>query len=77
MGPYFQRGMSLKARVWVDHCRMVIDMNETQLKMAAQLRAFFQRHAGFEFQPIGEGSLRYERIAAVLRRLGYPRKKVF
>ena len=55
---------------------MVIDMNETQLKTVAQLRTFLNGTLGVEFRPMGEGSLRYERIAAVLRRLGYPKKKV-
>ena len=75
MGPYFQRGMSLKARVWVDHCRIVSDMNETQLETVAQLRAFFNGTRAVEFQPIGENSLRYEHIASVLRRFGYRRLK--
>ncbi len=56
---------------------MVIDMNETQLKTVAQLRTFLNGTLVVEFQPIGEDSLRYEHIAAVLRRLGYPKKKVF
>jgi len=54
---------------------MVIDMNETRLKTVAQLRAFFNGTLAVEFQPIGEDSLRYEHIAAVLRRLGYRRLK--
>lgn len=54
---------------------MVIDMNETQLKTVAQLRAFLNGTLAVEFQPIGEDSLRYEHIAAVLRRLGYRRLK--
>ncbi|MGH8602648.1 MAG: integrase [Gammaproteobacteria bacterium] len=54
---------------------MVIDMNETQLKTVAQLGAFFNGTRAVEFQPIGEDSLRYEHIAAVLRRLGYRRLK--
>ena len=54
---------------------MVIDMNETQLKTVAQLRTFLNGTLAVEFQPIGEDSLRYEHIAAVLRRLGYRRLK--
>ena len=56
---------------------MVIDMNETQLKTVAQLYTFLNGTLAVEFQPMGEGSLRYEHIAAVLTRLRYPRKKVF
>ena len=55
--------------------RMVIDMNETQLKRVTQLRTFLNGTRAVEFQPIGEDSLRYEQIAAVLRRLGYRRLK--
>ena len=54
---------------------MVIDMNETQLKTVAQLRTFLNGTLAVEFQPMGEGSLRDEHIAAVLRRLGYRRLK--
>lgn len=54
---------------------MVIDMNETQLKTVAQLRTFLNGTLVVEFQPIGEDSLRYEHIAAVLGRLGYRRLK--
>ena len=54
---------------------MVIDMNETQLKTVAQLGAFFNGTRAVEFKPIGEDSLRYEHIAAVLRRLEYRRLK--
>ncbi|MFH0341675.1 MAG: hypothetical protein ACHBNF_05980 [Chromatiales bacterium] len=50
-------------------------MNETQLKKVAQLRAFLNGTLAVGFQPIGEDSLRYEHIAAVLRRLGYRRLK--
>lgn len=54
---------------------MVIDMNETELKTVAQLRAFLNGTLAVEFQPLGEGSPRYAHIAAVLRRLGYRRLK--
>lgn len=54
---------------------MVIDMNETELKTVAQLRAFLNGTLAVEFQPLGEGRPRYAHIAAVLRRLGYRRLK--
>jgi hypothetical protein len=54
---------------------MVIDMNETELKTVAQLRAFLNGTLAVEFQPLGEGGPRYAHIAAVLRRLGYRRRK--
>jgi hypothetical protein len=53
--------------------RMVIDMNETQLKTVAQLRAFLNGTPDVQFQSIGDDMKRYEFIAAVLKRLCYPR----
>jgi transposase InsO family protein len=52
---------------------MVIDMNETQLKTVAQLRAFLNGIPDVQFQSIGDDTKRYEFIAAVLKRLCYPR----
>lgn len=52
---------------------MVIDMNETQLKTVAQLRAFLNGTPDVQFQCIGDDTKRYEFIAAVLKRLCYRR----
>jgi hypothetical protein len=52
---------------------MVIDMNETQLKTVAQLRAFLNGTPNVQFQSIGDDAKRYEFITAVLKRLCYPR----
>jgi hypothetical protein len=52
---------------------MVIDMNETQLKTVAQLRAFLNGTPAVQFQCIGDDTKRYEFIAAVLKRLCYRR----
>jgi transposase InsO family protein len=54
---------------------MVIDMNETQLKTVAQLRAFLDGTLEVEFQAIGNDTKRYEHIAGVLKRLAYHRLK--
>lgn len=54
---------------------MVIDMNETQLKTVAQLRAFLNGTQEVVFEPIGEDSKRYAFLAAVLERLRYHRLK--
>jgi hypothetical protein len=51
---------------------MVIDINETQLKTVAQLRAFLNGTPAVQFQSIGDDMKRYEFIAAVLKRLCYP-----
>jgi transposase InsO family protein len=52
---------------------MVIDMNETQLKTVAQLRAFLDGTLDVRFQPIGDDGGRYDFIAAALKRLPYRR----
>ena len=50
---------------------MVIDMNESQLKTVAQLRAFLQGTLTVEFQAISNDVERYGFISAVLQRFGY------
>ncbi len=52
---------------------MVIDMNETQLKTVAQLRAFLEGTLEVKFQPIRNDVERYGFIAAVLGRFAYRR----
>jgi hypothetical protein len=52
---------------------MVIDINETQPKTVAQLRAFLNGTPAVQFQSIDDDMKRYEFIAAVLKRLCYPR----
>lgn len=54
---------------------MVIDMNETQLKTVAQLRAFLHGTLEVKFLPMGSDTQRYVQIAAVLKRLNYRRLK--
>jgi hypothetical protein len=51
---------------------MVIDMNESQLKTVAQLRAFLAGTLEVKFQPIRNDLERYGFIAAVLGRFAYP-----
>lgn len=50
---------------------MVIDMNESQLKTVAQLRAFMQGTLTVEFQVISNDVERYGFISAVLQRFSY------
>jgi hypothetical protein len=52
---------------------MVIDMNETRLKTAAQLRAFLDGTLDVKFQSISNDAQRYGFIAAVLKRFAYRR----
>lgn len=53
---------------------MVIDMNESQLKTVAQLRAFLQGTLTVEFHAISNDVERYGFISAVLQRFGYPQR---
>ena len=52
---------------------MVIDMNESQLKSVAQLRAFLAGTVAVQFRPCSGDAERYALIVAVLKRLGYRR----
>ncbi len=52
---------------------MVIDMNESQLKTVAQLRAFLEGTSAVQFRPCSGDAERYALIVAVLKRLGYRR----
>ena len=52
---------------------MVIDMNESQLKSVAQLRAFLAGTVAVQFRPCSGDVERYALIVAVLKRLGYRR----
>lgn len=69
--PYFQRGMSLKHDVWVDHPPHGVRYDESQLKTLAQLRAFLQVTLTVEFQAISNDWERYGFISAVLQRFTY------
>ena len=51
---------------------MVIDMNESRLNTAAQLRAFLDGTVEVEFCPLKDDSQRYAFISALLKRFGYP-----
>ena len=52
---------------------MVIDMNESQLKSVAQLRAFLDGTSAVQFRPCSGDAERYALIVAVLKRLAYRR----
>lgn len=52
---------------------MAIDMNEIVLKAVAQTHAFLSGTRDVQFEPLGEDSKRYAFIAAMLKRLDYPR----
>jgi transposase InsO family protein len=51
--------------------RMVIDMNDTQIRSLDQVRRFLDGTLGVEFKPLGDDQARYRHIGEVLRRLRY------
>ena len=65
--------MSLKGGVWVDHSRMVIDMNETKLTTIGQIREFLAGTTAIEWTPEDDDTVRYAFIGNVLSRFAYGR----
>ena len=59
-------------RQWVDHRRMVINMNETRLCTIEQIERFLSACTQIEFSKSGGDSERYEHISHVLKRFNYP-----
>ena len=56
---------------WVDHCPMVIDMNESQVRTLAQVREVLAGTAALEFHCAHDDAGRYAWISCVLKRFGY------
>ncbi len=52
--------------------RMVINMNETELRTIEQIEHFLSASASIEFLAVGDDSERYEHISLVLKRFDYP-----
>lgn len=73
MGAYFQGGVSLKARVWVDHCPHGDRHERNAAQNGGAIACLSQRHTGCTVHSIGDDTKRYEFIAAVLKRLCYRR----
>ena len=62
---------------WVDHCQMVINMNEARLCTIEQIEQFLSASAQIEFSNSGDDNQdnqRYEHISRVLKRFDYPRR---
>ena len=53
--------------------RMVINMNETQLRTIGQVEQFLSASKSIEFSAAGDDSERYRHISRVLKRFDYPR----
>jgi hypothetical protein len=64
--------MSLKGGFWVDHHRMVIDMNEAKLVTLGQLREFLAGAADLGLEAVADTPARYGLIKRVLKRFKYP-----
>ena len=64
------RGQSLR----VDHCEMVINMNEARLRTIEQIEQFLKGCEQVEFTPYDTDEQRYEHISQVLKRFDYPRR---
>ena len=60
--------------MWVDHCRMVIDMNDAKLCTIEQVEQFLSGSAQIEFSVAGDDKQRYEHISRVLKRFDYPQR---
>lgn len=65
--------MSLEARGWVDHLRMIVHMHSDQLVTLDQVRAFLVGTSDIAFSPAESEADRYRLIASVLCRFEYAR----
>lgn len=65
--------MSLKRGVWVDHHRMIIDMNDSKLTTLDQIQAFLAGTSEVAFAAREGHATRYGFIREVLWRFGYAR----
>ena len=72
-GAYFQRGMGLKVRVWVDHLTEGDRHERHSTNDRGAAWAFLNGTLAVEFRPLDEDGKRYECIAGVLKRLRYRR----
>lgn len=63
--------MRLKSPVWLDHPRMVIDMNEARLDTIEQIREFLAGTADLACTAPTEEAKRRQFVATVLRRFRY------
>lgn len=70
----FQWHRRLKGAVWIDHRRMVIDMNDAKLGTIEQVREFLAGTADLAFTVPTEESKRRQLIVTVVRRFRYFRR---
>ena len=61
---------------WVDHRKMVINMNESKLTTIAQIEQFLAATPEIEFTGVSDAGdvERYAHISRVLKRFDYPRR---
>ena len=60
--------------VWVDHFRMIIQMNDSKLRTIEQIELFLSGNVEVAFSMRGDDTARYAHISRVLRRLDYPQR---
>lgn len=65
--------MRLKPAVWIDHPRMVIDMNEARLETIEQIQEFLAGTADIAFTVPTEEAKRHRFVVTVLKRFRYAR----
>ncbi len=56
---------------WIDHRRIVISLNEAQLRTLAQVGEILARTHWLERQPVAAEAGSFARIETVLKRFGY------
>ena len=60
--------------VWVDHLRMIIQMNDSKLRTIEQIELFLSGNIEVAFSMQGDDPARYAHISRVLKRLDYPQR---
>ena len=60
--------------VWVDHLRMIIQMNDSKLRTIEKIELFLSGNIEVAFSMQGDDPARYAHISRVLKRLDYPQR---
>jgi hypothetical protein len=60
--------------VWVDHLRMIIQMNDSKLRTIEKIELFLSGNVEVAFSMQGDDTARYAHISRVFKRLAYPQR---
>ncbi len=60
--------------VWVDHLRMIIQMNDSKLRTIEQIELFLSGNIEVAFSMQGDDPARYAHISRVIKPLDYPQR---